>query len=114
MAKVKVQYLLLTSKIEHPHIPKSPKPHCISNCRLKQSTHQKHPKMAIFEGYGDLIHSQNDELSLNKHIGLTIYTKGNLNLVLCLDDPTGMHSKVEKTVSGPNSYFYGYCTPTPS
>ena len=41
---------------------------------------------------------------------LTIYTKGNLHLVLCLDDPAGMHSKVEKPVSGPNSYFCGYCT----
>jgi hypothetical protein len=70
--------------------------------------------MAILGGYGDLLHTQNDKLSLNKHMGLTIYTKGNLHLVLCLDDPAGMHTKVEKPVSGPNSYFCGYCTPTPS
>jgi hypothetical protein len=70
--------------------------------------------MAICGGYGDPQHSQNVELSRNKHMGWTIYTKGRLYLLLCVDYPAGMHNEVEKPVSGHNSYFCGYCTPTPS
>ena len=28
----------------------------------------------------DLVHTQKDEFSQSKHMGLTIYTKGNINL----------------------------------
>jgi hypothetical protein len=61
--------------------------------------------MAIFWGYGDLLHSQSDELSLNKHMGWTIYTKGRLYLLLCVNYPDGMHNEVEKPVPGHNSIF---------
>ena len=32
------------------------------------------------EGVCDLVHTQKDELSQSKHMGLTIYTKGNKKL----------------------------------
>jgi hypothetical protein len=54
--------------------------------------------MAIFGGYGDVLHSQNDELSLNKHMGWPIYIKGRLYLVICVDYPAGVHTNVEKPV----------------
>ena len=34
-------------------------------------------------------------------MGITIYTKGNLLLVLYVDDPAVVHTKVEKAVLGP-------------
>ena len=34
-----------------------------------------------FWGVCDLLHTQKDELSQSKHMGMTIYTKGNINLV---------------------------------
>ena len=33
-----------------------------------------------FWGVCDLVHTQKDELSQSKHMGMTIYTKGNINL----------------------------------
>jgi hypothetical protein len=61
--------------------------------------------MAIFEWIIDILHNQKDELSLNKHMGLTTYTKGNLCMLLCVDDLAGMHAKVEKPVLGPKWLF---------
>ena len=43
----------------------------------------------------DLLHTQKVELSLNKHMGLTIYTKLNLLLVLYVDYPADERAKVE-------------------
>jgi hypothetical protein len=73
--------------------------------------------MAIFGWINDILHSQKDELSMNNHMGVTRYTKGNLCLLLCVDDPAGMHAKVEKTVLGPKWLFlwllhpYTFLTP---
>ena len=39
-----------------------------------------------FEGVCDLVHTQKDILSQRKHIMLTIYTKGNINLASCGQD----------------------------
>ena len=61
--------------------------------------------MVIFGCIIDILHNQKDELSLNKHMGLTTYMKENLCLLLCVDDLAGMHAKVEKPVLGPKWHF---------
>jgi hypothetical protein len=73
--------------------------------------------MAIFGWINDILHSQKDEFSLNKHMGLTVYTKWNLFLLLCVDDPAVMRTKVEKPILGPKWLFlwllhpYTFLTP---
>lgn len=54
-----------------------------------------------FGGVCDLVHTQKDELSQSKHMGLTIYTKGNIILVSYERDHADVGAKVEKPVLGP-------------
>ena len=42
--------------------------------------------MAHLGGVCDLVQAQKDELSQSKHMGLTIYTKENINLASCGQD----------------------------
>ena len=53
-----------------------------------------------FRGVCDLVHTQEDELSQSKHTGLTIYTKGNINLASCGQDHADVGAKGEKPVLG--------------
>ena len=55
----------------------------------------------IFGEVCDLVHTQIDELSQSKHMGLTIYTKGNINLASYGQDHTDVGAKGRKSVSGP-------------
>ena len=48
-----------------------------------------------FGGVCDLVHTQKDELSQSKHMGLTIYTKGNINLASCGQDHADVGAKGE-------------------
>ena len=61
--------------------------------------------MAIFGWINDILHNQRDELSIKKHMGVTRYTKENFCLLVCVDDPAGMHTKVGKPVLGPKWLF---------
>ena len=54
-----------------------------------------------FGGVWELEHTQKDELSQSKHMGLTIYTKGNINLASYVQDHTDVGAKGRKSVSGP-------------
>ena len=54
-----------------------------------------------FWGVCDLVHTQKNELSQSKHMGLTIYTKGNINLASYGQDHTDVGAKGRKSVSGP-------------
>ena len=54
-----------------------------------------------FGGVCDLIHAQKDELSQSKHMGLTIYSKGNINLASYGQDHADVGAKGEKPVLGP-------------
>ena len=49
----------------------------------------------------DLVHTQMDELSQSKHMGLTIHTKGNINLVSYGQDHADVGAKGRKPVLGP-------------
>ena len=57
--------------------------------------------MAHLGGVCDLVHAQKDELSQSTHIGLTIYTKGNLKLASYGQDHADVGTKGEKPVLGP-------------
>ena len=59
--------------------------------------------MAHFFGGGgcDLVHRQKYELSQRKHMGLTIYTKGNINLTSYGQDHADVGAKGGKPVLGP-------------
>ena len=52
-----------------------------------------------FGGVCDLVHTQKDELSQSKHMGLTIYTKGKLNWASYGQDHVG--AKGGEPVLGP-------------
>ena len=53
-------------------------------------------------GVCDLVHTQKGELSQSKHMGLTIYTKGNINLEESHgQDHAGVGTKRGKPVLGP-------------
>ena len=52
-------------------------------------------------GVCDLVHTQKDELSQSKRMGLTIYTKGNINLASYGQDHADMGAKGRKPVLGP-------------
>ena len=52
-------------------------------------------------GVCDLVHTQKDELSQSKHMGLTIYTKGNINLASYGQDHADVGAKGGKPVLGP-------------
>ena len=54
-----------------------------------------------FEGVCDLVHTQKDELSQSKHMRLTIYTKGNINLASYGQDHANVGAKGGKPVLGP-------------
>ena len=52
-------------------------------------------------GVCDLVHAQKDELSQNKHMGLTIYTKENIILASYGQDHADVGAKGGKPVLGP-------------
>ena len=54
-----------------------------------------------FGGVCDLVHTQKDELSQSKGVGLTIYTKGNINLANIGQDHADVGAKWKKPVLGP-------------
>lgn len=54
-----------------------------------------------FGGVCDLVHTQKDELSQSKHMGLTIYTKGNINLASYGQDHADVGARGGKPVLGP-------------
>ena len=54
-----------------------------------------------FWGVCDQVHTQKDEISQSKHMGLTIYTKGNINLASCGQDHADVGSKGGNPVFGP-------------
>jgi hypothetical protein len=54
-----------------------------------------------FRGVCDLVHTQKDKLSQSKHIGLTIYTKCNINLASYGQDHADVGAKGGKPVLGP-------------
>ena len=54
-----------------------------------------------FEGVCELVHTQGDELSQSKHIGLTIYTKESKNLASYGQDHADVGAKGGKPVLGP-------------
>ena len=49
----------------------------------------------------DLVHTQKDKFSQSKHMGLTIYTKGNINLASYGQDQPDVGAKGENPVLGP-------------
>ena len=51
-------------------------------------------------GVCDLLHTQKYELSQSKHMGLTIYTKENINLASYGQDHANVGAKGEKPVLG--------------
>ena len=48
----------------------------------------------------DLLHTQKNKLSQSKHMGLTIYTKGNINLVSYGQDHANVSAKGGNPVLG--------------
>ena len=54
-----------------------------------------------FGGLRDLVHTQKDELSQGKHMGLTMYTKGNINLASFGQNHADVGAKRRKPVLGP-------------
>ena len=58
-----------------------------------------------FGGVCDLVHTQKDELSQSKHMGLTIYTKGNINLAIFGQDHADVGVKGETPLWGLNNPF---------
>jgi hypothetical protein len=58
-------------------------------------------KWPIWGGVCDLVQAQKDELSQSKHMGLTIYTKGNINLANYGQEHADVGAKGEKPVLGP-------------
>ena len=57
--------------------------------------------MTHLGGVCDLVNAQKDELSQNKLMKLTIYTKGNINLASYGQDHADVGAKGEKPVLGP-------------
>ena len=53
-----------------------------------------------FGGVCDLVHTQKDEFSQSKHIRMTIYIKGNINLASYGKDQANVGAKGEKPVLG--------------
>ena len=49
----------------------------------------------------DLVHTQKEDLSQSKHMGLTMYTKGNVNLVSNGQDHADVGAKGGKPVLWP-------------
>ena len=58
-------------------------------------------------GVCDLVQTQRDELSQSKHMRLTIYTKGNINLASYGQDHADVGAKGEKPPLGPKWPFWG-------
>ena len=58
-------------------------------------------KWPIWGGVCDLVHTQKDELSQSKHMGLTIYIKWNMNLESFGQDHADVGAKGGKPVLGP-------------
>ena len=58
-------------------------------------------EMAHLGGVCDLVHAQKNEWSQSKHMVLTIYTKGNINLASYGQDQAGVGAKGGKPVLGP-------------
>ena len=56
--------------------------------------------MAHLQCFVDIQYTQKGESSQNIWMGCTIYTKGNLILVLCVDDPAQVRTKVKNPVLG--------------
>ena len=54
-----------------------------------------------FRGVCDLVHTQKEELSQSKHIKMTIYTKGDINLASYGQDHADMGAKGRKPVLRP-------------
>jgi hypothetical protein len=54
-----------------------------------------------FGGVWELEHTKKDELSQSKHMGLTIYTKGNINLESYGQDHADVGAKGENPALGP-------------
>ena len=54
-----------------------------------------------FWGVCDLVHTQKDELSQSKHMGLTIYTKETINLASFGQNHADVSAKGRKPVLGP-------------
>ena len=54
-----------------------------------------------FLGVCDLVYTQKDELSQSKRMGLTIYTKGNINVTSYGQDHADVGAKGRKPVWGP-------------
>ena len=68
--------------------------------------------MTHLGGVCDLVvHTQKDELSQSKYMGLTIYTKGNINLASYGQDQADVGAKEGKPVLGPKWTFWGLSTP---
>jgi hypothetical protein len=63
---------------------------------------KKTPKLAHFGSCVDLLDNQKGKWSLFKRMVITIYTKGNLFLILDGGNPAHVCAKVEKLVLGPN------------
>ena len=59
-----------------------------------------------FGGVCDLVHTQKDELSQSKHMGLTIYTKGNINLASYGQDHADVCTKGGHLFWGQNDPFW--------
>ena len=57
--------------------------------------------MAHLQCFVDIQYAQKGESSQNIWMGGTIYTKGNLILLLCVAYPAKVRTKVEKPVLGP-------------
>ena len=62
-------------------------------------------------GVCDLVHTQKDELSQSKHMGLTIYTKGNINSESHGQDHAGVGTKGGNLFWGLNDPFGGLAHP---
>lgn len=84
--------------MEHPYIPKS----CVSlpslyNVGSHTAHTQKHNKNGHFGCCVNLLHNQKCGLPLNMHMGVIIYTNGNLILVLYAGNPFHSVCKSGKT-----------------
>ena len=65
-----------------------------------------------FRGVCDLVHTQKKSgLSQSKHMGLNIYTEGNINLASYGQDHADVGAKGGKPVLGPKWPFLGLSTP---
>ena len=67
-----------------------------------------------FGGVCELVHTQRGELSQGKHMGLTIYTKGNINLESYGQDHADVGTKGENLLWGINDPSWGLSHLKPS